>query len=159
MIDVQVEYDDSKARNMLRILGERAPDMCAKVLETSAEWAIALAQDKYLNATPGDTTHLHSRSGRLSSSVRWWHDGKLAVLVGTGVKYAAIHEYGGTIRAKSKPYLWFKGSMGWARVKQVTIPKRPYLGPSVTALWQTGTAERLAERALDEHAREAERMA
>ncbi len=50
------------------------------------------------------------------------------------VVYAAIHEYGGTITAKNGPYLHFKGSKGWARVRQVTIPPRPYIGPAIDNL-------------------------
>lgn len=48
---------------------------------------------------------------------------------GTNVIYAAIHQSGGVIRAKNKPYLVFKvPGGGLRRVKQVTIPARPYLG-------------------------------
>lgn len=51
--------------------------------------------------------------------------------VGTNVIYAAIHEYGGTITAKNAPYLHFKGSRGWAKVKSVKIPARRWLGTSL----------------------------
>lgn len=48
---------------------------------------------------------------------------------GSNVIYAAIHQFGGVIRAKNKPYLVFKVPGGrLRRVKQVTMPARPYLG-------------------------------
>lgn len=47
----------------------------------------------------------------------------------TSVIYAAIHQFGGVIRPKNKPYLTFKvPGGGFRRVKQVTIPARPFLG-------------------------------
>lgn len=43
-----------------------------------------------------------------------------------GVPYAAIHEFGGIIQAKNKPYLVFKpqGVDHFVKVKQVTMPER-----------------------------------
>lgn len=47
----------------------------------------------------------------------------------TSVTYAAIHQFGGVIRPKNKPYLTFKvPGGGFRRVKQVTIPARPFVG-------------------------------
>ena len=43
--------------------------------------------------------------------------------------YAAIHQFGGVIRAKTARGLFFKLANGSGRrVKQVTMPARPYLG-------------------------------
>ncbi len=50
---------------------------------------------------------------------------------GSKVPYAAIHEYGGTIKAKNAPYLVFKLGPFWYKKKQVTIPARPYLNPAL----------------------------
>lgn len=48
---------------------------------------------------------------------------------GANVPYAAIHQFGGVIRAKNKSYLFFKLADGSGRrVKEVTIPARPYIG-------------------------------
>ena len=53
------------------------------------------------------------------------------VLVGTDVLYAKLMHYGGTIRAKSKPYLVFKTPTGgWVKRKSITIPARPIFGVS-----------------------------
>ena len=54
--------------------------------------------------------------------------GGVRVEVGTNLVYAAIQEFGGTIRAKDKPYLVFKTKDGsWHSVKSVQIPPRAYM--------------------------------
>lgn len=51
------------------------------------------------------------------------------VAVGTNVLYAAIHQFGGTISAKTPRGLVFQGAAGqWATKQSVTIPARPFLG-------------------------------
>lgn len=75
--------------------------------------------------------------------------GPQSVEVGTNVRYAAVHQFGATIRAKTAKGLVFRiggvrsggrrnargvltGSRlsggGWRRMQQVTIPARPFLG-------------------------------
>lgn len=52
-------------------------------------------------------------------------------------KYQSIHEYGGIIKARSKPYLVFKVKGHWVRVKQVRIRQKKYwrsVTPSSTAV-------------------------
>lgn len=50
----------------------------------------------------------------------------------TDTPYAAIHEYGGTIRARGGGWLTFKTKDGaWHRVKEVTMPARPYIRPAI----------------------------
>jgi len=49
--------------------------------------------------------------------------------VGTNVIYAAIHQLGGVIKAKTPEGLRFRGAGGdWVRKNEVTIPARPFLG-------------------------------
>lgn len=51
--------------------------------------------------------------------------------VGTNKIYAAIHHFGGIIRAKSSKGLRFPGlGGGWVNVQQVSMPARPQLGVS-----------------------------
>lgn len=47
--------------------------------------------------------------------------------IGTSVKYAATHQSGATIRAKTGPYLRFKVGGRWTSKKEVTIPRRQFL--------------------------------
>lgn len=42
-----------------------------------------------------------------------------------------IHERGGTITAKRKPWLVFQINGQWVKRKTVTIPARPFLGPAL----------------------------
>lgn len=67
-----------------------------------------------------------SDTGRLrrSFTVRAYND---RAEIGTNVKYAAIHQAGGVVMAKNKPYLKFKIGDQWVSKKSVTIPARPFL--------------------------------
>lgn len=47
---------------------------------------------------------------------------------GTNVIYAAIHQGGGTVRAKSAAGLRFRIGDQWVTVQAVEIPARPFLG-------------------------------
>ncbi|MDR1946600.1 MAG: phage virion morphogenesis protein [Desulfovibrio sp.] len=47
---------------------------------------------------------------------------------GTNLKYAAIHQFGGVIRAKNAPALRFRIGGNWVSKQSVTIPARPFLG-------------------------------
>lgn len=68
--------------------------------------------------------------------------------VGTNVAYARIHHFGGTIHAKNKPYLAFAIPNGFARVKSVTLPSRPFLPVSPDGKLQSDGDRRLMEVAL-----------
>jgi len=47
--------------------------------------------------------------------------------VGTSLSYAAVHQYGATIKAKNKPFLRFKVNGRWSCKRQVVIPARPFM--------------------------------
>jgi phage virion morphogenesis protein len=67
-------------------------------------------------------------SGRLRGSITY-RAGPRHVEVGTNVLYAAIHQFGGTIRAKAGGRLRFKiPGVGFRSPREVTIPPRPFLG-------------------------------
>lgn len=53
-----------------------------------------------------------------------------SVAVGTNVVYAAIHQTGGVIRARTGAGLRFRGpgNGGWVTKQSVTIPRRAFLG-------------------------------
>ncbi len=77
---------------------------------------------------------LNRRTGRLAGSISSAQriEGQDVVgMVGSNLKYARIHELGGVIRPKNFKYLHFfvKGKEVFA--KKVTIPKRPYIMPSI----------------------------
>lgn len=62
-------------------------------------------------------------TGILRRSIRGSANGTQAI-AGTNIKYAAIHQFGGTIKPKNGKAL----SFGKHRVTKVVIPARPYLG-------------------------------
>lgn len=72
-------------------------------------------------------------SGRLRSSITRNVFGT-GVEVGSNVAYAAIHQFGGTIRAKTaKGLRWRYRARGanqeqWATKQSVTLPPRPFIG-------------------------------
>jgi phage gpG-like protein len=82
---------------------------------------IQAASDKPLVAT-----------GLLSRSIRYQlMPGGAGVVIGANRQYAATHQFGSTIRAKSKKALAIPIADGSLRlVKSVTIPARPFLGLS-----------------------------
>lgn len=89
----------------------------AKVMEAYAK-----------NEAPRDTGSL-SRS--IQSEVMAANVARFVIEIATNLIYAAVQEFGGTIRAKNAPYLVFKTKDGsWHSVKEVTIPAHPYMRPA-----------------------------
>ena len=78
----------------------------------------------------GRTPILH-RSGALARSIDYLVSGS-SLVVGSGLVYAAIHQYGGPIRAKTGQALRFRIGGALLFRRSVEIPKRPYLGLSDT---------------------------
>lgn len=71
-----------------------------------------------------------TRDGHLGDSISSYVNEKSAVW-GVNRIYAAIHQFGGTIRAKGAGRLRFNiPGLGWRSARQVQIPARPYLGLS-----------------------------
>ncbi|MDO8932925.1 MAG: phage virion morphogenesis protein [Rhodocyclaceae bacterium] len=72
-----------------------------------------------------------TQDGHLSGSVSGSHGRDFAEW-GVNRIYAAIQQFGGTIRAKGKALRFRLFGGGFATVKSVTLPARPYLGVSDT---------------------------
>lgn len=57
--------------------------------------------------------------------------------VGTNVKYAAIHQYGGEIIPKRKQVLRFKVGQQYVSAKRVQMPARPFVPePELSPRWE-----------------------
>lgn len=95
-------------------------------------------------------------TGRLRGSISGKVVGSDTLEFGAGsnVKYARIHEFGGTIKAKNAPWLTFPVGGRWARVKQVEIPARPYVKPSIETFFRDGTANDIARGLFNQKKRE-----
>ena len=141
---ITISVEDAAARAMLNKLGQMDT---APLMRRLGERIQAWTQDRFdanqqqaPDGTPwaklnpkyaqNKPRHLQNRkltlSGHLRKSIRWQLLDSQSVLVGTNVKYAAIHQFGGTISPKKGKALAFGGRF----VQSVTIPARPYLGIS-----------------------------
>jgi phage virion morphogenesis protein len=106
-----------------RFAAERAPDGTA--------WAPLHPLYAEIKRGPGILRGPNwSRSG-LNNSITYAASG-WEVAVGSNKVYAAIHQFGGTIRPKRAKLLILRTAEGaiWGTAKEVTIPARPYLGLS-----------------------------
>lgn len=70
-----------------------------------------------------------TKDGHLGDSITSAADRRSAQW-GTNRIYAAIHQFGGVIKAKGTGGLRFKIGERWSNKRQVTIPKRAFLGLS-----------------------------
>lgn len=70
-----------------------------------------------------------TESGRLRDSINS-RPGRDFVRVGTNTVYAAAHQFGVTIKPKTKSHLVFRLASGVVMAKSVTLPARPFLGIS-----------------------------
>ena len=112
----------------------KSPDLLMRRMHQGfTEWlniARKISQRDYFAGRP----HLINRTGKLKRSefVKTSRRGfRLKGEFGAKSIYARIHDYGGTIVPKTKPYLVFKIAGQWIRTKKVTIPKRPFLKPAL----------------------------
>jgi len=125
MIDIQL------APETLKMLTEQKKSISDAIMKGFRDGMYSL-EAKVKNSF-GKTGFLNVRTGHLRRSIKVTikrEGSEIVGAIGSNVKYAAIHEYGGVIKAKNAPYLHFKTSKGnWVRVKQVTIPKRPFIAP------------------------------
>lgn len=69
-------------------------------------------------------------SGDLRNSIKVTV-GLFEVEVSTDIVYAAIHEYGGVVTARSGPLLKFSIGGEFVQVPSVYIPARPYFRPGI----------------------------
>lgn len=82
----------------------------------------AMGQNGSVGKTLAKSGHLKTSLGVQASSE--------GVSLGTNLIYAGIHQFGGTIKAKSAKGLRFKIGDRFVRVQKVTLPQRAYLGIS-----------------------------
>lgn len=143
--DIGLGIDDAGIAAALRALIAAADDM-TDVMDEIGSSLVASTHHRFETATgPDGTPWLPSKraeaeggqtlkkSGALFRSIdhRPSRDAvEVGVKQGEAAVYAAMNQFGGTIKPK-KPggKLRFKGpGGGWVAVDQVTIPARPYLG-------------------------------
>ena len=82
-------------------------------------------RDYYLENNMGGGSLLVKEGGLRDSIESRVADDAWSVIVGASKEYAAVHQFGGEIRPKSKPALYVPG---YGMLQKVNIPARPYLG-------------------------------
>lgn len=120
-----------EAPQVYRDLSKRTSGVILAGAKTAAVYGEARIKERLSGVV------LRYRSGALRRTVRTEvipHRDDVEIVFRAGsekVRYARIHEEGGVIKARNKPYLIFKGKDGgWVAVKEVTMPRRPYMAPS-----------------------------
>ena len=153
---LEISLDDGDLQRGLGQLLRNARHPRPMMRAIAAE-LLSITEDNFENENwggqiPWKPTHrggkILQKSGQLAASIHTASGSNFA-RIGTNKPYAAIHQFGGTIEAKNKPYLVFKVGDGFRRVKQVKIPARPYLPISKGGTLQAGAESRLLDVALD----------
>jgi phage gpG-like protein len=170
MVEVSVfKNEHSDAEQALERLRQGMPDIDRRLRMVFGQQIVGEVQKNYLR---GQVLKSSGRQGGLAGSIRAIDKSQNETMIGSyGVVYARIHELGGTIRPIHGKYLWFPASRGltmftktgklshaknpwrrvawnWVRVKEVHMPKRPYLLPGITDYFASGMAEDQADRFL-----------
>lgn len=140
MSSLEVRIDVSGFDQIEAFLARLNPFQAETLLESLARLIRESVRERILAGGPapdgsawapnreGRTPILH-RSGALARSIDYAVSGLQAV-IGSGLIYAAILHYGGTIVPKSASALVFSVGGRLFRVKKVTIPAREYIGLS-----------------------------
>lgn len=122
---------------LIKALGKLGNKSAHKeLMETLASYGVSSTQQRFLDERSPDGRswkktgrggNILRKTPRLFPSIDGRATDKSAEW-GTNVIYAAIHQFGGIIKAKSGKKLVFMGLRGLVAVSQVTMPARPYLG-------------------------------
>ncbi len=106
-----------------------APKAFERGLEAGIRAATIVIQARVKNLIDGPV--LNRRTGRLWRSIQpevFKKHGRVVGIVGTDVKYAAVHEFGAIIRPKKEGgRLVFRIGDSLIFAKQVEIPQRPFM--------------------------------
>lgn len=88
----------------------------------------------------------HVVASAAKKATRAWTVRVRVLMTGRVKLYALIHEVGGIIRAKNKPFLVFKIKGHWVRVKQVRIRRKEYFKKGVARVRKSATLGSLASK-------------
>ncbi|SFU85430.1 phage virion morphogenesis (putative tail completion) protein [Paenacidovorax caeni] len=88
--------------------------------------AWAALQPWYQREKRRNKSRILTLNGYLRGQMTWQLVGDRTVEIGSNLPYAAVHQFGATIKPRAARVLMFRGHVA----KSVTIPARPYLGLS-----------------------------
>lgn len=133
MVQIQVKVDLSGL--------QRASNKFDLALKKTISGALAYGVAQAMKNAP-------VRTGHLRRSIHVVSQDKTSGVYGTAVVYAAIQEFGGTIRPKRAKYLRFKVGDRWVFARSVTLRGKFYMKRSAEALQQA--IPQIARRAVRE---------
>ncbi|WP_319201371.1 phage virion morphogenesis protein [uncultured Ilyobacter sp.] len=124
---VKINTMEKRAINLTPVMKKISIDMKNQTMKNFRQEKDPVGNSWKKNRRGGKTL---TKTSRLKHSIRPAHGDDYA-MVGTNVKYARIHQYGGKIKVKNGKYLRFQYAKGkWASKKSVIIPKRTFIGIS-----------------------------
>lgn len=142
MVKHNIEFNDQEVRLRANRLVRRTPELSRQILGELGEAIIARTNTHYLSGQV-----LNRRTGKLAQSVNKKYNNDWSINVGSNLRYAAIHEFSGTIVPKTANALHFETDSGWVITKKVKIPKRPWLSPAVSDVMNR--AQSIMDRATE----------
>ena len=117
-----------------KILLRKMPDLIIPSIYKGMKEAMLLAE-RTAKGTYLSGKALQRRTGRLRGSITQdvkIEGNKVVGTIGTDVVYGRIHELGGVIKPKKAKLLRFRiPGVGWRSAKEVIMPARPFLRPSL----------------------------
>lgn len=130
-IEVQDRAVIAALNRLIQAGGELAPVLAAigRQVKTNVQLGFVQGVDPYgrswapLKVRQGQPLR---DTGRLMGSIDYRVE-QAAVEIGTNVRYAPVHQFGATIRAKTPRGLIFPVPGGYVRKRRVTIPARAFL--------------------------------
>lgn len=153
MPHVTVKFDDKGLKmafdSMRKSLSERG---IVRMNSLLGEETRNIIVRKYLSGRVQDPgLGLNRKTGTLAKSINWELVGKTRVAIGTNVPYGSIHEFGATVRRKSR-----KSASEHGRGKgstTVKYPKRAFMAPGISDLFTSGKALEIMTRVFNEEAK------
>lgn len=100
MMTVKMEFDAREIRRAIERWDGQFPSVCRLIMQRIGQKIAASIKNFYLTGQV-----LKVFTGKLRKSVGSQVEDPFNVVVGTNLAYGAIHEYGGTVRAKRTKYL------------------------------------------------------
>lgn len=134
-------HNTQNSRTIMRALATELETMTADNFDSESFGGAAWVHKKF------GSGQILTKTGELRDSITSSASSHTAT-IGTNLVYARIHHFGGRIQAKNKPYLAFPTPSGFAKVKSVSLPSRPFLPVSPDGTLQSGGDDRLLEAAL-----------
>lgn len=141
----QIKIDKAELQRLEGLMAEQAKIDPKGLMPRLGEYLMRSTEQRFKSQTAPDGTPWQALNPDYAEAKKY-NKGKILTLrgylrryihyqipdantveVGSNLKYAAIHQFGGTIRPKAGKALSFGGRF----VRSVTIPARPYLGISV----------------------------